>query len=219
MKKVITLLLTISFTISISIFIFTGCSQKHDIYNIDTELGDHLTVEVYLSGNIDGLYLTYDVYNKNYEGLAFFSLTDSFRTELPEDPLKTFETIGAYGNTHFYTLKGNTIYVYNGERIDNLPVDYDIEEYKSNILTHGTEYMEMVRNVISDLMKTGNFEYIYQYGSILAYEQSEEVKQLLDRYASGAFCEEELTANENSEKTTEEMTEWAKEMLEQYFSS
>ena len=218
MKKVITLLLTIFF-ISISIFVFTGCSQKHDIYNIDTELGDHLTVEVYLSGNMHGMYLKYKIYEKNYSGYASFWDRSQIRTETPPNPLKTFVEIGIYGDTHFYKMRDQIIYVYNDERIDNLPVDYDIEEYKSNILTRGTEYMEMVRNVISDLMKTGNFEYIYQYGSILAYEQSEEVKQLLDRYASGAFCEEELSINENSEKTTEEMTEWAKEMLEQYFSS
>lgn len=119
-------MLVIFICVSASVFILSSCNKKHEVYNIDTELGDHLTVEVYLSGNIDGLYLKYEIYNKDYDGLAFFSLTDKFRTELPSDPLRTFETVGAYGKTHFYRLHDEIIYVFNDERIGRLPSYYNI---------------------------------------------------------------------------------------------
>ena len=47
----------------------------------------------------------------------------------------------------------------------------------------------------------------------MAYEGNDDIKLLLQRYADGNFSEEELSVNENSVKTTEEMTSWAKDLL------
>ena len=70
---------------------------------------------------------------------------------------------------------------------------------------------------MTDLIKTGNFDYIYQFGVILVYEGNDDIKLLLQRYADGNFSEEELSVNENSVKTTEEMTSWAKDLLNEYY--
>ena len=84
-------------------------------------------------------------------------------------------------------------------------------QYKDN------ESIERLSEVLTDLIKTGNFDYIYQFGVILVYEGNDDIKLLLQRYADGNFSEEELSVNENSVKTTEEMTSWAKDLLNEYY--
>lgn len=220
MKKTIAQIFVLCTCFSVIVSCLSGCSQepKREVYEIDTELGDHLSVEVYLSGNMHGMYLKYDIFGTNYRGFASFWDRSKPRTEVPSNPLKTFIEIGIYGVTHFYKMCDQIIYAYNNECIDNLPLDYDLDHYNSDMVSQGNEFMEVRRKVISDLMKTGNFDYIYQYGPILAYEEDEEMKQLLQRYANGTFSDEELSTNHDSLKTKEEMILWSQELLNEYYS-
>ncbi len=215
MKKLIVPLLIILVCISVGIFMLSDRPQKHDEYVIETDLGDRLSIEVYLSGNLHGMYLTYHITSEDYSGIAMFQ--DRTQTIIPADPLKHFKTIGAYGNTRFYKLSNVIFYVYNNEYINGLNPKYNFHQYIYS--EEGNEDNDRFIAVISDLMKAGSFENIYQYGEILAYEGNDEIKLILQRYAEGDFTEEELSINENSEKTTEEMMLWAKEILKQYFPS
>ena len=219
MKKVTIRIFVLCICFSVMISCLAGCfyNSKQDIYEIETDLGDRLSIEVYLSGNLHGMYLTYHVTSEDYSGIAMFQ--DRTQTTIPAEPLEYFTTIGAYGNTHFYKLNNVIFYVYNCQYINGLNPKYNFYKY-----INGFQYRDEKENdrfiaIISDLMKAGNFENIYQYGEILAYERNDEIKLILQRYAEGDFTEEELSINENSEKTTEEMMLWAKEILKQYFPS
>lgn len=213
------LILFFCFVLVIVPISLSGCSNKHDIYNIKTDLGDSLSIKAYLTGNLHGLYLAYDISGEGLEGLAYFYLRDEYLTEIPEGLVDSFAEIGSYGNTNFYTLQNEIIYVYDDERIDLLSSVYDLDAYKSDIECHDDEYMSKRRAAISDIIKSGLFDYIYRYGEILAYEKDEDMKQLLQRYAEGNFSDEELSVNDDSAKTPREMMLWAQGLLNQYFSS
>lgn len=221
MQKAIIRNLVLCTCLFVMISCLSGCihKPKRDVYEIETDLGDRLSIEVYLSGNLHGMYLKYEISSKDYSGLAFFTLRNERRTEIPENSIDTFATVGSWGKTRFYTLQNTLIYVYNNERIDQLYFDYKLDKYKLDARCFGDDYMEMCRSAISDIIKSNLFIYIYQYGEILAYEENEEMKNRLQRYAEGDFTEEELSVNENSEKTPEEMMLWAKDMLSKYFLS
>lgn len=217
MKKVILCILIILICILVCVFTLKSCLPKYDIYNIKTDLGDCLNIKVCLTGNLHGLYLAYDISGEGLEGLAYFYLRDEYLTEIPEGSVDSFAEIGSYGNTNFYTLQNEIIYVYDDERIDLLSSVYDLDAYKSDIECHDDEYISKRRAAISDIIKSGLFDYIYRYGEILAYEKDEDMKQLLQRYSEGNFSDEELSINEDSSKTPEEMMLWAEGLLDKYF--
>ena len=203
-------------SIAVAISCLFGCSEKpkHDIYEIETDLGDHLSIKVLVSSHH---ILMFKVRGEDYFGTAV--IKDRTQFTIPDDPLKYLKTIGAYGNTHFYKLNNVIFYVNNNELIGSLNPSYNFYQYIDGLKFRDGEKDDRFIAVISDLMKAGIFESICQYGEILAYEGSDEMKLILQRYAEGDFTEEELSINENSEKTAEEMTEWAKELLEQYYAS
>lgn len=216
MKKTISIVLVIFICVSASVFILSSCNnKKHEVYNIDTELGDKLSLEVYLSGNLHGMYLTYFIYSDNFIGGAIFRFRD--KTVIPDNPLEKFEIIGSYGNTHFYKLYNEILFVYNNERVGQLNSAAKLNGHIFSRQYKDNESIERLSEVLTDLIKTGNFDYIYQFGVILAYEGNDDIKLLLQRYADGNFSEEELSVNENSVKTTEEMTSWAKDLLNEYY--
>lgn len=218
MKKAAIRILVLCTCFSVMISCLTGCfhNSKQDIYEIETELGDQLSVKISISHHH---VLIFKITSKAYYGMAV--IKDRTKFKIPDDPLKYFKTIGAYGNTRFYKLNDMFFYVYNNEYIESLNPSYNFHQYIYNLeyMEEGNEDNDRFIAVISDLMKAGSFENIYQYGEILAYEGNDEIKLILQRYAEGDFTEEELSINENSEKTTEEMMLWAKEILKQYFPS
>lgn len=128
--------------------------------------------------------------------------------------LVIFICVSASGNTHFYKLYNEILFVYNNERVGQLNSAAKLNGHIFSRQYKDNESIERLSEVLSDLIKTGNFDYIYQFGVILAYEGNDDIKLLLQRYADGNFSEEEFTMNENSVKTTEEMTSWAKRFTE-----
>ncbi len=212
MKKKICIIITLIIYISSLV----SCEpEPHKFLSVDTDLGDHLTFEFYRSGNMHGMYFTYNISSEGITGGAHGWNKEI--EEIPEDPLETFETIGEYGNTHFYSLDGNVFFIYNNELLDDYWYTTNLSDYLLMSEVYSDDVNKCLLNSISDLMKTGRFEYIHQYGEILTYEKDDAIKSLLERYATSEFTEEERDVNKNSSLTEYDMTEWAKGLLETYY--
>jgi len=215
MKKAVIRNLVLCTCLFVMISCLSGCfhKPKQNEYEIETELGDQLSIKVSISVH---RILIFKVTSEDYYGIAV--IKDRTKYKIPDNPLKLFKTIGAYGSTRFYNLNNVIFYIYNNEYIESLNPSYNFKQYIYDLQHRQKDNTRFIA-VISDLMKAGSFENIYQYGEILAYEENEEMKNRLQRYAEGDFTEEELSVNENSEKTPEEMMLWAKDMLSKYFLS
>ena len=198
----------------IILFSLTSC-EPHKILSVDTDLGDHLTFEFYRSGNMHGMYFTYNISSEGITGGAYGWNKEI--EEIPEDPLETFEVIGEYGNTHFYSLDGNIFYIYNNELLSDYWYESNLSDYLLMSEVYSDDENDCLLNSIRDLMKTCNYRYIIQYGEILAYEKDDAMKEMLIRYANSDYSEDEKRINIGSKLSENIMTSWAKQLLEQYY--
>ena len=203
--------------------VFSSCGNKHKYYTFETELGDTFCLEVYLSGNFHGMYPHYLIYNgdesigKKYGCALYVDRTSE--NCLPDDPISNITTFGTYGTHNFYKVFGSLFYYKPGVHMARIYDNYDVDQYIGdkknprcpNSVVYGAE-------AISDLMKSHCFEYIYRYGEIPAYDKDPEMKELMLRYAAGDFSDEERRINADSYITESDMTEFAKSVLEKYYS-
>ena len=203
--------------------VFSSCGNKHKYYTFETELGDTFCLEVYLSGNFHGMYPRYLIYNgdesigKKYGCALYVDRTSE--NCLPDDPISNITTVGTYGTHNFYKVFDLLFYYKPGVYMDMIYDNYDVDQYIGdkknprcpNSVIYGAE-------AISDLMKSHCFEYIYRYGEIPAYDKDPEMKELMLRYAAGDFSDEERRINADSYITESDMTEFAKSVLEKYYS-
>ena len=203
--------------------VFSSCGNKHKYYTFETELGDTFCLEVYLSGNFHGMYPHYLIYNgdesigKKYGCALYVDRTSE--NCLPDDPISNITTFGTYGTHNFYKVFDLLFYYKPGVYMDMIYDNYDVDQYIGdkknprcpNSVVYGAE-------AISDLMKSHCFEYIYRYGEIPAYDKDPEMKELMLRYAAGDFSDEERRINADSYITESDMTEFAKSVLEKYYS-
>ena len=203
--------------------VFSSCGNKHKYYTFETELGDTFCLEVYLRGNFHGMYPRYLIYNgdesigKKYGCVLYVDRTSE--NCLPDDPISNITTVGTYGTHNFYKVFDLLFYYKPGVYMDMIYDNYDVDQYIGdkknprcpNSVVYGAE-------AISDLMKSHCFEYIYRYGEIPAYDKDPEMKELMLRYAAGDFSDEERRINADSYITESDMTEFAKSVLEKYYS-
>ena len=219
MKRMISVIAAIA---CVSI-VFSSCGNKHKYYTFETELGDTFCLEVYLRGNFHGMYPRYLIYNgdesigKKYGCVLYVDRTSE--NCLPDDPISNITTVGTYGTHNFYKVFDLLFYYKPGVYMDMIYDNYDVDQYIGdkknpqcpNSVIYGAE-------AISDLMKSHYFEYIYRYGEIPAYDKDPEMKELMLRYAAGDFSDEERRINADSYITESDMTEFAKSVLEKYYS-
>lgn len=203
----------------ISISILGGCGNRHKFYDLETELGDKLTFEIYLSGNLHGMYPTYFINSDELEGRVYFVNEDT--KKLPDEPLSSFEEVGSFENTNFYRFLDHIIWVNDNQYLGWFASAYNIGNYRvfSSIYGDGTDYMNAVDEAMTDMLLTENIDYIYQVGTVLAEKKNNDMRPLLERYAIGDFSDAEMLSFNESTHTQDEIIQWAKEMLEQYFSS
>ena len=198
-----------------------GCGNRHRFYDLETELGDKLTFEIYLSGNLHGMYPTYCVDGDDLKGRVYFRYYE--RETLPNDPLSSFEEIGNFGNTNFYRfLDGDTIIWVNGNKyLGWFDATCNMSSYQLEvgISANDTDYMNTIDEVRKDMLLTENIDYIYQVGSVLAEKKSKDIEPLLEKYALGDFSSAEILSFNESTHTKDEIIQWAKELLEEYYCS
>ena len=221
MKRIIS---TFAAVILVLCLLFTSCGNRHRYYNIETELGDTFCLEVYLSGNMHGMWPHYLIYDsndaekKNGSVLCVIKERDQ-EGKLPDNPVSSITAVGSYGSHNFYKVFDMLFYyqkgVYMGSILDGFTVD-KYEQYKKG--SDLPEFAQYCVQAISDLMKSHNFEYIIKYGEIPASDKDPEMKELLIRYASGDFSKEELQQNAESGVTEASVTDYAQHVLEKYYA-
>ncbi len=95
----------------------TGCSNRHKLFDLETTLGDNLTFEIKLSGNLHGMYPTYRINSNDLEGLIYFKDYSNESGKLPINPRRSFQEVGRYGDTNIYEfLNGDVIIWVNGNK-------------------------------------------------------------------------------------------------------
>ena len=200
-----------------------SCGYKSKYYTFETELGDTFTIEVYLSGNFKGMYPYYLIYDcdesigKTYGSASYYDRTNEGK--LPDDPISNISTVGKYGNHNFYKIFDKLFYCQKGVYMDSLPDNSYVVYYVMHKMESDCPYYVVYDGqAVSDLMKSHIFEYIYKYGEIPASDKDPYLYEMLTRYSNSDFSEEERQINAGSEFTEEFMTEWAKWMLETYYT-
>ena len=220
MKRIIS---TLAAVILVSCLLFTSCGNRHRYYTFDTELGDRFGLEVYLTGNLKGMYPIYLVYDdKEISGVKTggFSYVDrTSENSMPNDPVSNITAVGSYGSHNFYKICGTLFYYRKGVYMDLISDNFDVEKYeKEKLNPEISDYTVYCVQAISDLMKSHNFEYIIKYGEIPASDKDPEMKELLIRYASGDFSKEELQQNAESGITEASVKDYAQHVLEKYYA-
>ena len=202
-----------------------SCGRKHKYYTFETELGDTFTIEVYLSGNMHGMYPHYLIYDSDESmgkgnGNVVYIIKDQEQEgHFPEDPVSSITTVGSYGNHNFYRIFDVLFYDHKGVFMDSIPDNFDLEHYEKYKMNPECPAHIVYRvQAVYDLMKSQIFEYIYNYGEIPASDKDPYMYEMLTRYSNSDFSEEERKINAGSEFTEEFMTEWAKWMLETYYT-
>lgn len=217
MKKAILMILLAL----ISISVLNGCGNKHKYYDLETTLGDKLTFEIYLSGNLHGLYPTYCIDGDNLKGRVYFRYYYTKSETLPDDPLSSFEEMGRYGDTNFYRFLDDEaiIWVNSNKYLGWFDATENMSSYllEAGISENDTDYMNAIDEARADMLLTENIDYIYQVGTVLAQKESNDIRPLLERYELGDFSDGEISSFNESTHTQEEIIQWAKEMLEQYY--
>ena len=221
MKRIIS---TFAAVILVLCLLFTSCGNRHRYYNIETELGDTFCLEVYLSGNMHGMWPHYLIYDsndaekKNGSVLCFIKERDQ-EGKLPDNPVSSITAVGSYGSHNFYKICGTLFYYRKGVYMDLISDNFDVEKYeKEKLNPEISDYTVYCVQAISDLMKSHSFEYIIKYGEIPASDKDPEMKELLIRYASGDFSREELQQNAESGITEASVTDYAQHVLERYYA-
>lgn len=215
MKKAISMF----FLVLMLIFVFSGCGNRHKFYDLDTTLGDKFTFEIYLSGNMHGMYPNYIIDGDDLKGRICFVNRES--ETLPKDPLSSFEEVGRLGNTNFYRFQDHIIWVNSNKYLGWFASNAVMWSYKLDLAMYGdgSDYISAVDEAMADILLTENIDYIYRVGSVLAEKKSTDMRSLLERYVIGDFSDAELSSFNESTHTQEDIIQWAKEMLEPYFSS
>ena len=220
MKRAISILMVLILTV----FIFHSCGKNHRYYKVETDLGDTFTLEVYLAGNLHGMWPRYLIYDgddsvgKKNGCILYIDKDESKEGKMPADPVNDITTVGAYGDYHFYKVLDWLFYyqkgVYMSLMADSLEVDkYESYKENSNVpndIAHDVQAM-------SDLMKSQNFEYIHKYGEILASDKDPYLREMLVRYSNGDFSDEERRINAESSITEADMTLFAQCILRAYY--
>lgn len=221
MKRII--ILSISLLCIISLF--SSCGHKHLYYTAETELGDTFTLEVYLSGNMHGVYPNYIIYDGDENigkenGTVVYVVKDRAQEgHLPENPVSSITTVGTYGNHNFYKIFDMLFYYQKGVYIDSIPDTFDLEYYERYKMDQGCPAFIVYRaQAVSDLMKSHIFDYIFKYGEIPASDKDPEMEELMLRYASGNFSDEEKQINADSKITEADMTSFAQYVLAKYYT-
>jgi|GEM_PF-2653708 len=211
---------TSSFIVAIIVIVFTisSCGFKKITYDYHSELGDSLIVEISMAGGLDGSeWPCYNIYDGNGDKIGNVTYGDRDADCFPDDPLSKIEPVGKYGETSFYRFFNMIFFYQKGVRMGVLPENPSLDEYRTEVEIYYTD-PNMFKSPVSDLMKSGNFEFIYTYGIILVYENDPTMKELLIRYANSDFTEEEIKNNEGSFVSETDMTSWAIDILEIYYS-
>lgn len=195
------------------------CHNKHIKKSLITDLNDELNLEFYLTGGWGESWMEVEISSASIKNKCYICDWSEFVYELPDNILESFETIGAFGNTHFYKIFNTVFYVYDSKLLWKFSPQYDISDYENDTLySTSDEYTYHILPAMYDLIQSGNFEYIYQFGTILSHEKYNDMKPVLERYVQGEFTEIELMNNSESGYSTEDIQKWAKEMLEKYYS-
>lgn len=233
MKKIVRII--ISIILITTVINLTGCSKKKesDTFAIETKLGDSLIAEVSLSGSMHHCFLHYYITCNGCEGIASFTVRDItiWYREIPKEVPEYIKEIGSFGKTNFYKIDYNGYY--------NTSTGKNNEEYVA-FFVYDDKYIGYLNNyvpqnatdndfngreqeinclAIQDLLKSGNFIYIKDYAEVLAFYQNDNLFDLLNRYANGEFINEELEVNKNCSIKKDEITRWAKQLLQQYYSN
>lgn len=203
--------------------ILNSCGRKRIIETFETELGDNLCLEVSLRGNLHGMYPRYSIYdgdkNKEKKNGCVLYVDRTMEGCLPNDPISNITTVGSYGDHNFYKIFDALFYCNKGVYIDSIPENFDVDLYE--YFKKDPQIPEFIIHriqAISDLMKSQNFEYICKYGEILAYEKDPYMYEILVRYASGDFSDNEKQINADSIITEADMTSFAQNMLEKHYT-
>ena len=93
---------------------------------------------------------------------------------------------------------------------------YEYEHYKMS--PHIPSFILYDVQAIKDLMKSHIFEYVYEYGEIPASDKDPYMHEMLIRYSNGVFSDEERQINADSSITEADMTAFAKNILDKYYS-
>lgn len=217
MKKI--MFVTIALICIISIF--SSCGRKEVYYTFETELGDTLCLNFYMSETFKGTYPEYIIYDGDKsigKKNGCVSYVDRKNEGcLPDDPISNITAVGTYGNCNFYKIFDSLFYYRKGVYIDSLgwyTVDYYEYDKKAPQVSDSTLYRAQA---ISDLMKSQNFEFIYKYGEIPASDNDPYMHEMLVRYANGDFSEDEKQINASSNITESDMTSFAQYVLEKYY--
>ncbi len=204
------------------ISMFSSCEPKKVYHTFETDLGDTLCLEFYMSESLHGTYPHYLIYDgdTNIEKKNGCVLYVDHKNEgcLPDDPVSNISTVGKYGDYNFYKIFDSLFYYQKGVYMDSLgwyTVDYYEYDKKAPQVSDSTLYRAQA---ISDLMKSQNFEFIYKYGEIPASDNDPYMHEMLVRYANGDFSEDEKQINASSNITESDMTSFAKYVLEKYYT-
>lgn len=204
------------------ISLLSSCGQEKKYYTFKTELGDTLCLEISMSGNLHGMYPGYKIYDDDEN----INKTDGFviyvdrtsRDRFPYDPLSNITTVGTYGGHNFYKVFDTLFYYKKGVYMDSISENFDVDDYESYKKDSQVPDFIIYRvQAISDLMKSQNFEYIYRYGEILAFDKDPSMYDMLVRYAHEDFTDSEKQINTSSNITEAYMTIFAQNMLEKYY--
>ena len=231
MKSMILKILLIIFAIIFSLIcifalfnLYSYSRNGPKYYTAETEFGDVFTVEVYLSGNMHGMYIKYLIYDGDESigkknGVVLYVDRDSLNCPLPDAPLSNISTVGKYGDCNFYKIFDMLFYYKKDTYMDSISKNFDVDDYEYYKKDpQCPDFILYEVQAISDLMKSQNFEFIYKYGEIPASDKDPDLKELLLRYAAGDFSDEEKQINADSSITEADMTAFAKSTLEKYYS-
>lgn len=192
-------------------------------YTIETELGDTLSLEFYMSETFKGTYPYYLIYDgdKSIEKKNGCVLYVDRKNEgcLPDDPKSNISTVGTYGNHNFYKIFDTLFYYQKGVYMDSISKSFDVDEYEYHKMDpHIPDFVIYRVQAINDLMKSHIFDYIFKYGEIPASDKDPEMEELMLRYASGNFSDEEKQINADSKITEADMTSFAQYVLAKYYT-
>ncbi len=233
MNKIVRIIITV--IIITAVINLTGCSKEKEsnTFSIETDLGDSLIAEVSLSGSMHHCFLHYCITGNGCEGRASFTVRDMsvWYNEIPKEVPEYIKEIGSFGKTNFYKIDYNGYYntstgKNNEEYVTFFVYDDKYVGYLNNYVPQNTtdndfddREQEINCLAIEDLLKSGNFVYIKDYAEVLAFYKNDNLFDLLNRYANGEFINEELEVNINCSITKDEITRWAEQLLQQYYSN
>ena len=219
MKKTISLIVAVICII----LMLNSCGLKIVCNTFETELGDTFCLEVSLRGNLHGLYPRYLIYDgdkdiKKENGCILY-VDRTIEGCLPNNPQSNITAVGSYGDHNYYKIFDTLFYYNKGVYMDLIPEHFDVEDYEYYKKSPQIPDFILYRvKAISDLMKSQNFDYVYKYSGILAYDKDPYLHEILIRYANGDFTDDEKQINIDSIISATDMTSFAQNMLEKHYT-